>query len=118
MFDAYHSLACAQVIDFYLDDERAPERAKIISLAQRDDRASFELLKGYVREGQSKLSPIFPSNCLNRFLFSPFNQDSILKLLQSPELPFRPTRSLWVVGNLLSRSSLAILSFLHSRMLR
>ncbi|KAK7458169.1 hypothetical protein VKT23_010077 [Stygiomarasmius scandens] len=43
--------AAVHVIDFYMDDERASERAKIIELAQKTDEASFELLRGYVREG-------------------------------------------------------------------
>ena len=46
-------VAVAQVVDFYLDDARSAERQKIIELAKRDDAASLELLKGYVREAQS-----------------------------------------------------------------
>jgi hypothetical protein len=48
--------AAIHVIDFYLDDERAKERAQIIQLCQRKDAASEELLQGYVREGM-RLNP-------------------------------------------------------------
>ncbi|GJJ13725.1 hypothetical protein Clacol_007981 [Clathrus columnatus] len=53
-----YAQAVTQVIDFYLDDTRASERAEIIRLAQRDDPASFALLEGYVREAQ-RLNPQF-----------------------------------------------------------
>jgi len=39
------------VIDFYLDDARAKERAQILQLVKKTDSASVELLNGYVREG-------------------------------------------------------------------
>ena len=41
------------MVDFYLDDARAAERAKIIELSNKDDAASLELIRGYVREAQS-----------------------------------------------------------------
>ncbi|GJJ14559.1 hypothetical protein Clacol_008824 [Clathrus columnatus] len=53
-----YAQAVTQVIDFYLDDARASERAEIIRLAQKDDPASFTLLQGYVREAQ-RLNPQF-----------------------------------------------------------
>ena len=43
--------AVTQVVDFYLDDARAAERADIISLSKKSDPASMERLRGYVREG-------------------------------------------------------------------
>ncbi|KAF7300907.1 Heme peroxidase [Mycena kentingensis (nom. inval.)] len=51
--------AAVNVIDFYLDDARAAERADIISLVQRQDIAAQERLYGYVREGM-RLNPQFP----------------------------------------------------------
>ncbi|KAJ4490906.1 heme peroxidase [Lentinula aciculospora] len=48
--------AAVNVIDFYLDDERAPERAKIVELAKATDDNSTELLRGYVREAM-RLNP-------------------------------------------------------------
>ncbi|KAH8099451.1 heme peroxidase [Cristinia sonorae] len=53
-----YAQAVAQVVDFYLDDERAAERADIISLCRKNDAASLEKLRGYVREGQ-RLNPQF-----------------------------------------------------------
>ncbi|TCD62866.1 hypothetical protein EIP91_006272 [Steccherinum ochraceum] len=53
-----YAQAVAQVVDFYLDDERAKERADIISLSKKSDPASMERLRGYVREGQ-RLNPQF-----------------------------------------------------------
>lgn len=47
-------LAVAHIVDFYLDDDRAKERAEIIKLSQRDDPESLKLLMGYVREAQSQ----------------------------------------------------------------
>ena len=47
-------LAVAQVVDFYLDDARAAERADIISLSKKSDPATMERLRGYVREAQRK----------------------------------------------------------------
>ena len=44
----------AQVVDFYLRDERAKERAEVIRLAAASDSASLDLLRGYVREAQRK----------------------------------------------------------------
>lgn len=40
-------------VNLYLDDARVPEQAKIIELANKDDAAFTELLRGYVREAQS-----------------------------------------------------------------
>lgn len=48
----------AHIVDFYLDDERAYERAEIIQLAKRDDAEAKRLIAGYVREGQ-RLNPQF-----------------------------------------------------------
>ncbi|KAI0081382.1 heme peroxidase [Panus rudis PR-1116 ss-1] len=53
-----YAQAVAQVVDFYLDDERAPERAEIIALIDKTDADSAELLRGYVREAQ-RLNPQF-----------------------------------------------------------
>ncbi|KAL4246560.1 hypothetical protein ABKN59_008750 [Abortiporus biennis] len=50
--------SAVQVIDFYLDDARAAERAEIIRLSSLNDDASHELLMGYVREGQ-RFNPQF-----------------------------------------------------------
>ncbi|KAI0783170.1 heme peroxidase [Abortiporus biennis] len=47
-----------QVIDFYLDDARAAERAEITRLCGLNDAASHELLMGYAREGQ-RFNPQF-----------------------------------------------------------
>ncbi|KAJ3865441.1 heme peroxidase [Lentinula novae-zelandiae] len=51
-----YAQAAVNVIDFYFDDERAPERAKIIELAKASDDKSTELLRGYVREAM-RLNP-------------------------------------------------------------
>ncbi|KAH9854311.1 heme peroxidase [Lenzites betulinus] len=48
----------AQVVDFYLTDEHAGERAEIFKLAAASDNDSLNLLRGYVREAQ-RLSPQF-----------------------------------------------------------
>ncbi|KAL4246542.1 hypothetical protein ABKN59_008749 [Abortiporus biennis] len=50
--------SAVQVIDFYLDDARAAERAEIIRLCGLNDDASHELLMGYAREGQ-RFNPQF-----------------------------------------------------------
>ncbi|KAL4246543.1 hypothetical protein ABKN59_008748, partial [Abortiporus biennis] len=50
--------SAVQVIDFYLDDERAVERAEIIRLCGLKDATSQELLMGYAREGQ-RFNPQF-----------------------------------------------------------
>lgn len=44
----------AQIVDFYMDDARAAERAEIIRLAEADskDPEQQALLLGYIREGQ------------------------------------------------------------------
>lgn len=42
------------MVDFYLDDARAEERAAIVDLVHRDDKEAIDLLQGYIREGQSK----------------------------------------------------------------
>ncbi|KAJ3993518.1 heme peroxidase [Lentinula boryana] len=51
-----YAQAAVNVIDFYLDDERATERAKIVELAKANDDNSTELLRGYVREAM-RLNP-------------------------------------------------------------
>lgn len=45
-----YAQAAVHIIDFYIDDARAKERAHIISLAKSKDAASAELLRGYVCE--------------------------------------------------------------------
>lgn len=50
-------LAVTQVVDFYLNDARAAERADIISLCKKSDPASMERLRGYVREGMRAFFP-------------------------------------------------------------
>ena len=52
-----YAQAVAQIVDFYMDDERAAERAEIVKLANADsqDPEQKKLLLGYVREGQSML---------------------------------------------------------------
>ncbi|KAF9257871.1 heme peroxidase [Marasmius fiardii PR-910] len=44
------------VIDFYFDDQRAAERAQIVSLAKATDATSLGNLRGYVREAM-RLNP-------------------------------------------------------------
>jgi hypothetical protein len=44
------SLAAAKVIQFYFDDAQAKERAHIIELAKKNDKASDDLLLHYVYE--------------------------------------------------------------------
>ncbi|KAF7326065.1 Heme peroxidase [Mycena kentingensis (nom. inval.)] len=51
--------AAVNVIDFYLDDARASERANIAELVRRDDAESRDLLYGYIREAM-RLNPQFP----------------------------------------------------------
>ncbi|KAI0071441.1 heme peroxidase [Panus rudis PR-1116 ss-1] len=58
----------AHVVDFYLDDERARERAEIISLVDKTDETSKELLRGYAREAE-RLNPQFAA--LLRFVVAP-----------------------------------------------
>ncbi|TFK61373.1 heme peroxidase [Pluteus cervinus] len=53
-----YAQAAVQVVDFYLDKERDEERNVIVELAQRDDDASIELLRGYTREAM-RLNPQF-----------------------------------------------------------
>ncbi|TBU62473.1 heme peroxidase [Dichomitus squalens] len=48
----------AQIVDFYLDADRATELAEVVKLSKAQDAASHELLKGYVREAQ-RLNPQF-----------------------------------------------------------
>lgn len=59
------SEAIVQVVDFYLDDSRAEERAQIVKLVHRDDDEALSLLQGYIREAQSKFflagKPVLPS---------------------------------------------------------
>ncbi|KAI0354701.1 heme peroxidase [Trametes cingulata] len=50
--------SAAQVVDFYLDDQRAKERAEVVKLAGASDNNSLNLLRGYIREAQ-RLSPQF-----------------------------------------------------------
>ncbi|KAF9258714.1 heme peroxidase [Marasmius fiardii PR-910] len=51
-----YAQAAVHVIDFYFDDQRAEERARIVSLAKATDESSLETLRGYVREGM-RLNP-------------------------------------------------------------
>ncbi|KAG7090385.1 hypothetical protein E1B28_009504 [Marasmius oreades] len=51
-----YAQAAVHVIDFYFDDERAAERAKVVALAKATDAASLETLRGYVREAM-RLNP-------------------------------------------------------------
>ncbi|KAF7358979.1 Heme peroxidase [Mycena sanguinolenta] len=53
-----YAQAAVHVIDFYLDDARAQERAQIMNLVQGDDTKSTDLLRGYVREAM-RLNPQF-----------------------------------------------------------
>ncbi|KAH8111877.1 heme peroxidase [Phellopilus nigrolimitatus] len=53
-----YAQAVAQVVDFYLDDSRAAERAQLVAACARDDKKGAELLRGYVREGM-RLNPQF-----------------------------------------------------------
>lgn len=66
--------ALAQIVDFYLDDARAKERAAIVALCQKPagDSASTNLLKGYVREAM-RLSPQFAG------LFRTAAKDGVVK---------------------------------------
>ncbi|EGN99534.1 hypothetical protein SERLA73DRAFT_106133 [Serpula lacrymans var. lacrymans S7.3] len=50
--------AAINVVDFYLDEERAKERAQIIALVQKTDATSDNLLQGYVREAM-RFNPQF-----------------------------------------------------------
>ncbi|KAJ7436075.1 heme peroxidase [Mycena galericulata] len=51
-----YAQATVHVLDFYLSDARESERAQILELVRKDDPASTELLRGYVREGM-RLNP-------------------------------------------------------------
>ncbi|KAJ6500909.1 heme peroxidase [Mycena sanguinolenta] len=53
-----YAQAAVHVIDFYLDDARAQERAQIINLVQGDSTKSTDMLCGYVREAM-RLNPQF-----------------------------------------------------------
>lgn len=53
-----YAQAVAQVVDFYLSEDRAQERAALVELCKKDDKQSAELLKGYVREAM-RLNPQF-----------------------------------------------------------
>jgi linoleate 10R-lipoxygenase len=53
-----YAQAAVNVVDFYMDDSRAKERAHIIKLAQKDDSESTETLRAYVREVM-RLNPQF-----------------------------------------------------------
>lgn len=59
-----YAQAVAQIVDFYMDDERAAERAEIVGLANADsqDPEQKKLLLGYVREAQRAL--LFCYHCL------------------------------------------------------
>ncbi|OSD00891.1 heme peroxidase [Trametes coccinea BRFM310] len=48
----------SEIVDFYLDDKRAKERAEVTKLAGASDANSLDLLRGYVREAQ-RLAPQF-----------------------------------------------------------
>ena len=50
--------AAVNVVDFYLDDSHAAERAQIIKLVNMNDQRSADLLRGYVCEAMSML-PVF-----------------------------------------------------------
>ncbi|KAF8957351.1 heme peroxidase [Flammula alnicola] len=54
-----YAQAAVHVIDFYLDDAQAKERAHIIKLVNSNDQQSAELLRGYVCEAL-RLRPQFP----------------------------------------------------------
>lgn len=45
--------AAVNVVDFYLDDAHAAERAQIVKLVNMNDQKSTDLLRGYVREAMS-----------------------------------------------------------------
>lgn len=77
-------LAAVNVIDFYLDDERAPERAKIINLVKAGDNKSTELLRGYVREAMSGFINTGTSQSQH---YSHSSQGSIHNFLASTEMP-------------------------------
>ncbi|KAJ7160328.1 heme peroxidase [Mycena filopes] len=51
-----YAQAAVYVVDFYMDDSHAKERAQILDLVQRDDAKSTETLRGYVREAM-RLNP-------------------------------------------------------------
>ncbi|KAK0439191.1 heme peroxidase [Armillaria borealis] len=53
-----YAQAVSHIVDFYLDDSRAAERAALIAVCKRNDAKSSELLKGYVREAM-RLNPQF-----------------------------------------------------------
>ncbi|KAJ6481195.1 heme peroxidase [Mycena vulgaris] len=55
-----YAQATVQVLDFYLDDARQAERLEILKLVHKDDSASTETLRGYVREAM-RLNPQFGS---------------------------------------------------------
>ena len=56
--DANLAQAAVNVVDFYLDDSHAAERAQIIKLVNMNDQRSADLLRGYVCEAMSML-PVF-----------------------------------------------------------
>ena len=66
-----YAQAAAQVIDFYLSEDRKVEREALISVCHRDDDESKELLRGYVREGM-RLNPQYSG------LFRTVEQDDII----------------------------------------
>jgi linoleate 10R-lipoxygenase len=56
-----YAQASAQIVDFYLDDARAKERADIVRLVAKpeNDEEANERLIGYIKEAQ-RLAPQFP----------------------------------------------------------
>ncbi|KAJ6585690.1 heme peroxidase [Mycena capillaripes] len=53
-----YAQAAVHVVDFYLDDAHAQERAQILKLVQSEDSKATEMLRGYVREAM-RLNPQF-----------------------------------------------------------
>lgn len=47
-------VACAQAVDFYLDDKYMKEREELVKLC-KDDRSSNEAIMGYVWEALSNV---------------------------------------------------------------
>ena len=57
---ANYAQAAVHVVDFYLDDGRAKERAEIVRLVSVGDEHSTELLRGYVREAMRMFFQVLP----------------------------------------------------------
>lgn len=68
-----YAQSVSQVVDFYLSDDRAQERAALIQVCKRSDtdKEAQELLRGYVREGM-RLNPQFGG------LFRVANKDAVI----------------------------------------